>query len=373
MAKYFGEKFKQLRKSHDLTQEQAADIFHVSPQSVSRWETDVNYPDIEILPHIAGFFKVTVDELLGTEKILDESKVSGHIKNIRELLTLGKINDAIETVRKAVKEYPVNYDLQLQFLHALDASRTDEHKSEFIEVSERIINYCTNDYSCMQVKQMLFMKYLHWDMKDKAAEILGTLPSPNDWCSNTANATYLLQENEWKQNQQTLTGRYMYLLCQAINQYALLYKNAFKTDIEPLKKIEWLNKSRRIFEEIFEDEGDLIFNTYPYHSFADIAKLYCEAGDIENALLYVEKATHAAVYRCTVKWEGYKSSLHEGRYFAHEYEINTTTRNICWILWEDVFTNPKYNIIRNDERFIKCIELLKANSNERNEKIPRVS
>ena len=67
MSNYFSTKFKNLRKANDLTQEQIAEIFHVSPQSVSRWETGANYPDIEILPHIALFFKVTVDELLGTE------------------------------------------------------------------------------------------------------------------------------------------------------------------------------------------------------------------------------------------------------------------------------------------------------------------
>ena len=57
MSTYFSERFKQLRKSNDLTQEQIADIFHVSPQSVSRWETGVNYPDTEMLPHIALFLK----------------------------------------------------------------------------------------------------------------------------------------------------------------------------------------------------------------------------------------------------------------------------------------------------------------------------
>jgi len=69
MPSHFCETFKSLRRSHDLTQEQVADIFHVSPQSVSRWETGANYPDIDLLPHIAVYFKVTVDMLLGTEGI----------------------------------------------------------------------------------------------------------------------------------------------------------------------------------------------------------------------------------------------------------------------------------------------------------------
>ena len=40
MAIYFSEKFKNLRKSRELTQEEIANIFHVSPQAVSRWETE---------------------------------------------------------------------------------------------------------------------------------------------------------------------------------------------------------------------------------------------------------------------------------------------------------------------------------------------
>ena len=38
MAIYFSEKFKQNRKAKDHTQEQLAEIFHVSPQAISRWE-----------------------------------------------------------------------------------------------------------------------------------------------------------------------------------------------------------------------------------------------------------------------------------------------------------------------------------------------
>ncbi|MDD4773568.1 MAG: helix-turn-helix transcriptional regulator, partial [Eubacteriales bacterium] len=101
MAIYFSEKFKQLRKDKDLTQDQIAGIFHISPQAVSRWETGATYPDIEILPHLAIFFKVTVDELLGTEKIRGEEKAKEYIRDIRNLLNSGKIYDAIELARKA--------------------------------------------------------------------------------------------------------------------------------------------------------------------------------------------------------------------------------------------------------------------------------
>lgn len=53
-----------LRKARQLTQEQFAEVLKVSNQAVSKWESGKCYPDIELLPIIADFFKVSIDDLL---------------------------------------------------------------------------------------------------------------------------------------------------------------------------------------------------------------------------------------------------------------------------------------------------------------------
>ncbi len=66
-----GENIRTCRRRMDLTQEQLAERLGVSFQSVSRWENGSTYPDMELLPILAGVFGVTVDHLLGcTEEIL---------------------------------------------------------------------------------------------------------------------------------------------------------------------------------------------------------------------------------------------------------------------------------------------------------------
>lgn len=70
----FAANLKKLRREKNLTQEQLAQKLDVSVQSVSRWETEQTYPDIELLPVIAAFFETTVDRLIGAESAVLEKK-----------------------------------------------------------------------------------------------------------------------------------------------------------------------------------------------------------------------------------------------------------------------------------------------------------
>lgn len=58
-------KIAQLRKLKGISQQQLADFLGVTFQSVSKWETKTTLPDITLLPLIAEFFQVSVDEVLG--------------------------------------------------------------------------------------------------------------------------------------------------------------------------------------------------------------------------------------------------------------------------------------------------------------------
>lgn len=60
-----GEIINKKRTELGLTQLQLANILNVSFQSVSKWENNVAYPDIEKLPELAAALKTTVDVLLG--------------------------------------------------------------------------------------------------------------------------------------------------------------------------------------------------------------------------------------------------------------------------------------------------------------------
>jgi transcriptional regulator with XRE-family HTH domain len=63
------EKLHQLRKRHNLSQEQLADKLGISRQSISKWESAQSVPEIDKIVQLSEIFGVTTDYLL---KDIDE-------------------------------------------------------------------------------------------------------------------------------------------------------------------------------------------------------------------------------------------------------------------------------------------------------------
>ena len=67
-----GEQIKSLRHAHSMTQEQLAQKLGVSAQAVSKWESGINMPDIQLLPELSVIFGVSIDALFA---MTDESRM----------------------------------------------------------------------------------------------------------------------------------------------------------------------------------------------------------------------------------------------------------------------------------------------------------
>jgi len=63
-----GNKIKALRNQKGVTQTEFAEYLSVSPQTVSKWEHHISAPDLSLLPLIASYFKISIDELFSYQK-----------------------------------------------------------------------------------------------------------------------------------------------------------------------------------------------------------------------------------------------------------------------------------------------------------------
>ena len=124
-----GIKIRELRRRDGRTQDNLAESLGVTAQAVSRWEAGRSYPDMEMIPAIANYFHVSIDELFGYHDEREEKirtileKASGILTKQGFTMYQGSLSeDVLECVnmlRAASEEFPNEPKILLKFAQAL--------------------------------------------------------------------------------------------------------------------------------------------------------------------------------------------------------------------------------------------------------------
>ena len=86
-----GKNIQNLRKQKHMTQEELAQLLNVTRQTISKWESNYNEPDIKTLKKLACIFEITVDELIfDHEEIIEENIVEDKNELTKEILKTKK-------------------------------------------------------------------------------------------------------------------------------------------------------------------------------------------------------------------------------------------------------------------------------------------
>ena len=79
-----GTQILKIRKEKGLTQEEFGKIFHVTRQTVSNWENEKSYPDLQILIDISNRFDISLDVKM--VKTMDKERVLGSLKREKSVI-----------------------------------------------------------------------------------------------------------------------------------------------------------------------------------------------------------------------------------------------------------------------------------------------
>lgn len=88
-----GENLQFLRKKNNITQEQLAEQLEVSRQSVSKWESDSTYPEMDKLLQLCKLFHCSMDDLIQKDIsqnfVEDKSNYDAHYNEFSKFMSLG--------------------------------------------------------------------------------------------------------------------------------------------------------------------------------------------------------------------------------------------------------------------------------------------
>jgi len=194
MKLYFGESVRRLRLAAGLTQEQLAQRLHVSFQTISKWERNESYPDITMLPALAGIFGVKVDELLGVDQAENERRIQELIMRYESPgpHKFDSMKEYIAPLKAMVKEFPqewrlwgLYFGLMTSLSPSDDAQRVRERLPEVRQIYDNILENCTNDAIRIGIKGTMchfLIRIVQRDPENCEAEraeikrIIGELP-----------------------------------------------------------------------------------------------------------------------------------------------------------------------------------------------------
>lgn len=134
-------KIAELRKQHNISQEELANILNTSRQAISKWERKEAYPDLDKLKDLATFFNVSIDYLLDYD--IESSEINSFIKRINECIESKSFTISIDEIKIIVSKNNNNFNLLLKVVDYLmlygKVSQSDEIVDLVIKYSERII------------------------------------------------------------------------------------------------------------------------------------------------------------------------------------------------------------------------------------------
>ncbi len=342
-----GETIKKLRNQKGVTQEKLAENLRVTPQAISRWESGAGCPAIEYLPNLAGFFGITVDELLGVKLSEREARRESIYTTIDHIEDCGYNPTAIDLLREAHAEFPSDMKISLSLAKALCSVWQEENPDRaLLREAEKMLRDLirkSDDYdfrfACVRELAVLYKEA--WKDEQGYAEVVKMLPS----LASCREIFITDSFNGAIQPKAEVQECIVTLVCHTVNilrdHVAYSLPNENDTWNRKIGYLEWLLDIYDHVTEIVDEEKALGMESSIAALYRYIATYYAAEGKKDETLQCLEAMTaHVAKYcgACPKDKQAHNLAWYFLPYLGHE----------------------RYDAVRDDSRFRALKEKLEA-------------
>lgn len=370
-----GEMIRTLRRKTGKTQETLAEALGMSTQAVSRWESGGGYPDVEMIPRIANYFHVSIDELFGYDGDR-QGRIASVLESADSRITQDDVTEECMTeLREALLEFPEDERLLLRLGFALclygvknhgarrsigeegypvndtEYNRNNPWFREGAAVLEKVLTLTLAPEDREAVLARLVLLY-GWMGEKERAETLALSCTPAHFCRETMLA--IAADGEERRY------RYGNEILSLMDTLAGALQRTVRTigSIEDAYAAETIHSFAQLFESLFADG-----QCGQYH--LTICRLYllCAARteDLEKASAAFERAfAHGMAYEALREntvftyngplVEGAQESVYSKWPQWHLDVFSGYRRSLSEALLERIDGDPKYAILREKDR-----------------------
>ncbi len=166
-----GKRIRQMRTNKGVTQEELASALNVSNQAVSRWETGITTPDIYLLPSIALFFGVTIDEIFNPSPEEKLERLRRRFYYTEDYLS----DDEFKSALAFLKEQEGIYDDTAEIWHLLAQlylNRIEKDKITVGKYAKKAMRLDANNSFCVRfLVESEHAVYTDWDTANHSKTI----------------------------------------------------------------------------------------------------------------------------------------------------------------------------------------------------------
>jgi transcriptional regulator with XRE-family HTH domain len=347
------------RKEKGVTQEELANHLGVSKPAVSKWESGQSYPDIMLLPVLAAYFDISVDQLIGYEPQMikeDVRKLYHRLADDFAKLPFDQVYaECEEYIKKYFSCWYLQFQIALLYVNHCNLAGSPEKANEILEravsIFERVEKSCGDVNQAKQALQLRALCYLSLQQPSLAIDILEDLSEPQMQSESLLIKAYQMKGNTEKAIEylQGITFINLSNLLSAAPDFFTMYAD------QPDK----MDSYYKIFMDlisIFEFEKLQPAKLYSIYLVA--ATVFVMQGRNSAALDALEKYVNLAKQSDQAMFQLHGSKLFDVlEDYLDSVDIETEAPRNAEVIWRDIknviLNNQTFAVLETEPRFQK--------------------